>query len=447
MSSDTSVLIQRLLASDSFIPANKTLLHIIGCAATILLQYLISQDKYLTASGKISHGDWFFKTQANIQQFTSIKPDSQRTIIKDLVEYQFIETKLMGQPATKHFKINYEAINAAISEYQDDGGQILPTAISRTGSEPDDNKSKGIRVEDCSKEQGTDADASEPLGLKRNDAKAGYRYKDSRFIEKWNSHPEFRQHNNHRTRVYQNGHRFCLYLKNGSLSRCDIDKQFLARQKIPLDALTRKWTDEEIYEAFDRFALMHKEGYWPRDKKNLPKNLCDFICNVMSGSSYFLWVMYDPPHFLADKYAAVKDHNPAVSSIYRSMLEKFYNKKISSQRDVNKLHHASNAICLRYKDLQPVIAVGNASVRAHFGSVTKFAGLHADWMKSKYGDKIMVTDITRSWNYFIEYVRKTHKIDLEPGPQELSRMQEDHARRQARFVAEYGSDSQRVMAH
>ena len=281
-----------------------------------------------------------------------------------------------------------------------------------------------------------DAEASPVPQFKRDDRKAGFKFKDSAYINAWNAHPEFRKHDNYRTKVYQAGHRYCMYLRQGALHRCDVDKQFLTRQKIPIDWLHRKWTDDEIHEAFDRFALMFKEEYWPADKKILPRNLSDFICNRMSGTSYFLWVMSEKPRSLADKVEVVVDTCPEVTEIYRAMFKKFHNKKITSERDDRKLIRNVNAIGIRYVALKPVLDISPGTANNYLGSLEKFARTHSEWMKRRYEDKITVSDITRSWNYFIEHVRSFYKINLEPTPEEFARMKADYDLKRRHFEAE-----------
>ena len=53
---------------------------------------------------------WFFNTEANIQNDTTLTPYQQRKSIKTLKNHLIIETKRMGVPAKQYFKINEEQV-------------------------------------------------------------------------------------------------------------------------------------------------------------------------------------------------------------------------------------------------------------------------------------------------------------------------------------------------
>ena len=95
---------KHLLSSTSFIIVNKRLATRVGLKEAILLADLISKEQYFIDNDTIKNG-WFFNTAKNIEKDTTLSRHKQSLAIKKLVKKGFIKTKLMGVPATLHFKI------------------------------------------------------------------------------------------------------------------------------------------------------------------------------------------------------------------------------------------------------------------------------------------------------------------------------------------------------
>jgi len=95
---------KHLLSSTSFIIVNKKLAKQVGLKEAILLADLISKEQYFIDNNTINNG-WFFNTAKNIEKDTTLSRHKQSLAIKKLVKKGFIKTKLMGVPATLHFKI------------------------------------------------------------------------------------------------------------------------------------------------------------------------------------------------------------------------------------------------------------------------------------------------------------------------------------------------------
>ena len=99
---------KELLSSSAFIVLNKTLAKNLGLKETVLLADLISKEEYFIDKGM--NDGWFFNTEANIQNDTTLTPYQQRKSIKTLKNHLIIETKRMGVPAKQYFKINEEQV-------------------------------------------------------------------------------------------------------------------------------------------------------------------------------------------------------------------------------------------------------------------------------------------------------------------------------------------------
>jgi hypothetical protein len=95
---------KHLLSNSAYLVVNKFLAKEIGLNATILLSDLISKEQYFIENGTIDNG-WFFNTVSNIEKDTTLTHYQQKKGIETLENMSFIESKLKGLPATRHFKI------------------------------------------------------------------------------------------------------------------------------------------------------------------------------------------------------------------------------------------------------------------------------------------------------------------------------------------------------
>jgi len=94
-----------LLSSTAYIVLNKELARKIGLKEAVLLADLISKEEYFNKLGECKNG-WFFNTESNIFNDTTLTPRQQRKCLKTLKMHQIIEVKRMGIPAKNFFKIN-----------------------------------------------------------------------------------------------------------------------------------------------------------------------------------------------------------------------------------------------------------------------------------------------------------------------------------------------------
>ena len=95
---------KHLLSSSAFLIVNKQLAKQVGLKGAVLLADLISKEEYFMANGMTD--GWFFNTEANIEQDTTLTSYQQRKVLKTLKKYEIIETKRKGIPAKQYFKIN-----------------------------------------------------------------------------------------------------------------------------------------------------------------------------------------------------------------------------------------------------------------------------------------------------------------------------------------------------
>ena len=97
--------ILKLLASDSFLSVNKNLARIVGLDAAVLLAELASTYNYFEGQNQLTDG-MFYETVERIEENTTLTKYQQAKAVNILVERRVLETKKIGIPAKRYFKIN-----------------------------------------------------------------------------------------------------------------------------------------------------------------------------------------------------------------------------------------------------------------------------------------------------------------------------------------------------
>ena len=98
-----SALLQ-LMNPDNTMSVNRYLAHSMGMAETIIYSALISKYTYYRDNGKASDG-WFYSTIEDLQESTTYGRKIQTSAINKLVGYGLLESKLMGMPAKRYFRL------------------------------------------------------------------------------------------------------------------------------------------------------------------------------------------------------------------------------------------------------------------------------------------------------------------------------------------------------
>ena len=94
-----------LLAFDNYIIVNKDLMAAVGIAEAMLLGELASEFRYWRKAGKLDDG-WFYSTCENLEDKLPFSRPTIKKATDHLEEMRILETKLMGMPAKKYYRIN-----------------------------------------------------------------------------------------------------------------------------------------------------------------------------------------------------------------------------------------------------------------------------------------------------------------------------------------------------
>lgn len=105
-----------LLRSDGSIVVNKSLAHEIGLNEAVIYSELVSLNEYWRKNGRLTDGEWFFCTIENLEKNTTLKKDVQSRALKKLLNLELIESKRMGLPAKRYFKITNKIYDLILKE-------------------------------------------------------------------------------------------------------------------------------------------------------------------------------------------------------------------------------------------------------------------------------------------------------------------------------------------
>lgn len=102
--------ILKLLASDGFLSVNKHIARIVGLDAAVLLAELASSHNYFEVTEQLTDDGMFFETVDRIEENTTLSKYQQSKAVNVLVEAGILETKKIGIPAKRYFKINEQMV-------------------------------------------------------------------------------------------------------------------------------------------------------------------------------------------------------------------------------------------------------------------------------------------------------------------------------------------------
>lgn len=109
--------ILQLLSSNSYLTVNKVLAKKVGLEASVLFADLAGSQLYWNTQEKTDSQGWFFRTQKDIEEQTTLSPKVQSRCIKILIEHGLVQTKLKGLPAVTHYLIGELEVTKLINMF------------------------------------------------------------------------------------------------------------------------------------------------------------------------------------------------------------------------------------------------------------------------------------------------------------------------------------------
>jgi uncharacterized phage protein (TIGR02220 family) len=142
--------ILQLLSSNSYLTVNKVLAKKVGLEASVLFADLAGSQLYWDSQNKTDNEGWFFRTQKDIEEQTTLSPKVQTKCIKILIVNGLVQTKLKGLPAVTHYLIGELEVTNLLNLFSQKGESSLAKReklVSTKGSTIKNINNKNINNE------------------------------------------------------------------------------------------------------------------------------------------------------------------------------------------------------------------------------------------------------------------------------------------------------------
>lgn len=129
---------------------NKVLAKKLGLEASVLFADLAGSQLYWDSQNKTDNEGWFFRTQKDIEDQTTLSPKVQTKCIKILIENGLVQTKLKGLPAVTHYLIGELEVTNLLNLFSQKGESSLAEReklVSTKGSTIKNINNKNINNE------------------------------------------------------------------------------------------------------------------------------------------------------------------------------------------------------------------------------------------------------------------------------------------------------------
>ena len=127
------------LAQDSFFSVKKSLLRYLegDAVQAVVLTDLIWLASCFKETDQMKYNNgWFFRSVADVEQDTGINYHKQKVALEKLEEKGFIETRIAGNPAKRHFKLHLKVIeNAVYDEVLTSKEEVVTEVATETTTE------------------------------------------------------------------------------------------------------------------------------------------------------------------------------------------------------------------------------------------------------------------------------------------------------------------------
>lgn len=104
----------KFLAADGFLTVNKHLAKIVGLDAAVLMAELASTYNYYESTDQLTDDGMFFETVERIEENTTLTKYQQAKAVSVLTDAGVLETRKIGIPAKRYFKIDESALLALV---------------------------------------------------------------------------------------------------------------------------------------------------------------------------------------------------------------------------------------------------------------------------------------------------------------------------------------------
>jgi len=341
---------------------NKQAVRLFGAEIAVFLSLLIDWRGYLENQNLLNKDNYFYLEQKHIKEKTQISLDKQAKFISLFKELGILDIKRGKKGELRRnwyyidmFKLVEILKTERLDIYKIEHGKIKDKEVysetrdTRVYSETRDtypvkhglinnNRVNNNRLK-VSKETLTDSNESGQGLLNSPDNEAlileakkipptSLQYNLLNF---WNNLPNIpTKHIKPNTKVRLTAAGYFTQLASGRFADNKKFKPgFFNDHKLSSSTLAKQWTREEIKAGLKRLNNIFVEGYWPRNKDNLPKDLATLLYNPGKQNSWFLMVVGQEPelldnsiNFKPENHKAAKQHPDIIWPIIKQFQDK-----------------------------------------------------------------------------------------------------------------------------
>lgn len=227
-------------------------------------------------------------------------------------------------------------------------------------------------------------------------------------INIWNDISYVRHHKKENSKIYFEIAKYIDQMIKGKFSEDKVfDKDWMDRHKITIDYLGRRFSRKQIEKGVQSVALMFKEGYFPSNKKSLPKSLPRLMYNSRTGTSLFLSSIISCPEPLSSsRQRGAVDNHPAYTKIFREYLSSI---DTGDSRDFVKLIYGIESILEFRKGIPQRSFNSSNQVERQFGSDLSICKTYIVWLKNQEWLEPSFSSIASSAKVFDKFIKETEK--------------------------------------
>jgi len=111
-----------LLRSDGSVTVNKSLIRKVGLIEAVVFSELVSRYCYFRDRDRLKKGGYFYNTVSDLEEATGVSKRYQLSSIAKLQRLGLLEMRVMGVPATRHFRFTQDHIDSLAVLLLADGG-------------------------------------------------------------------------------------------------------------------------------------------------------------------------------------------------------------------------------------------------------------------------------------------------------------------------------------
>jgi len=295
--------------TQKFLLVSKPLIKQLGLEAAAWIADMLSKFDYFEKREMIDKNGWFYNTQQNIKDDTSITVSAQTRIIRELQDSGILEFEKRGIPSRNYYRFDFKTLINLITSIPDSEipvSQKSETSISelRVNNKNKDNENKLNNT--CSKEQ-----------VKHFDSQSDVSVSNSSLIRKGMAKakaketPVDKPMNGPYKKIFD-------YWQLSGLPSPKTNTKIYEKNVIALRRLFKSFSISQIIKAIDLLKLALSPDYSPASLKSKEYYsklyFSEFVHNERTGQSLFNELWGNPPVPMKTTIKPLPDPDPEITN-------------------------------------------------------------------------------------------------------------------------------------